>query len=35
MNQLQFYLFAAISVIVIPLAAFLTGLVIWLKRRHL
>jgi ABC-type uncharacterized transport system involved in gliding motility auxiliary subunit len=35
MNQLQFYLFSAVSVILIPLAAFLTGLVIWLRRRHL
>jgi hypothetical protein len=35
MNQIQFFLFSAISVILIPLAVFLCGLVIWLRRRHL
>ena len=35
MNQLQFYLFAGITVILIPLLIFGSGLVIWLRRRHL
>lgn len=35
MNQLQFFLFAGISVILIPLIVFVSGLVVWLRRRHL
>ena len=35
LNQLQFFLFAGISVILIPLLILGSGLVIWLKRRHL
>jgi len=35
MNQLQFYLFSGITVIVIPLLILGAGLVIWLRRRHL
>jgi ABC-type uncharacterized transport system involved in gliding motility auxiliary subunit len=35
MNQLQFFLFAGISVIFVPLIALIGGLVIWLRRRHL
>ncbi len=35
MNQLQFFLFAGISVILIPLIVLVSGLVIWLRRRHL
>ncbi len=35
MNQLQFYLFAGISIILIPLLVFAAGLVVWLRRRHL
>jgi hypothetical protein len=35
MNQVQFFLFAGISVILIPVLVLGTGLVIWLRRRHL
>lgn len=35
MNQLQFYLFSGITVILIPLLILGAGLVIWLRRRHL
>ena len=35
MNQLQFFLFAGIAVIVVPVLVLGTGLVIWLRRRHL
>ena len=35
MNQLQFYLFSGITVILIPFLILGAGLVIWLRRRHL
>jgi ABC-type uncharacterized transport system involved in gliding motility auxiliary subunit len=35
MNQLQFFLYAGITVILIPLLILGSGLVIWLRRRHL
>jgi len=35
MNQLQFFLFAGIVVIVVPVLVLGGGLVIWLRRRHL
>jgi ABC-type uncharacterized transport system involved in gliding motility auxiliary subunit len=35
LNTLQIVIFGLLFVIVIPLALFAGGLVIWLKRRHL
>jgi ABC-type uncharacterized transport system involved in gliding motility auxiliary subunit len=35
MSQLQFFLYAGVSVILIPLLVLGAGLVIWLRRRHL
>ena len=35
MNQLQFFLFSGISIIIIPLLVFIVGLSVWLRRRHL
>jgi len=35
MNQLQFFVFAGISVFLLPLSVLIVGLVIWLRRRHL
>jgi ABC-type uncharacterized transport system involved in gliding motility auxiliary subunit len=35
MNQLQFFLFAGIAVILVPVLVLGSGLVIWLRRRHL
>lgn len=34
LSQLQFFLFAGITVLAIPLAVFLAGFVTWLRRRH-
>jgi hypothetical protein len=34
MTAFQFYLFAGIAVVLVPLAVFATGLAIWLRRRH-
>jgi len=35
MNMVQIIIFGALFIIVIPMAFFISGLVIWLKRRHL
>jgi len=35
MSSFQAYIYAALIVVVIPLLLLLTGLIIWLKRRHL
>ena len=35
MNQLQFFVFAGITVILVPIIILGTGLAVWLKRRHL
>ncbi|HUV07456.1 MAG TPA: GldG family protein [Spirochaetia bacterium] len=35
LNQVQFYIFAGIAVILIPLLILGTGLAVWLRRRHL
>jgi hypothetical protein len=35
LNQLQFFLYAGITVILIPLLILGSGLVMWLRRRHL
>jgi ABC-type uncharacterized transport system involved in gliding motility auxiliary subunit len=35
MNQVQFYIFAGLTMILIPFGILAAGLVIWLRRRHL
>ena len=34
LSQLQFFLYGGIAVVLIPLAVFIAGLVMWLRRRH-
>lgn len=34
LTSFQFYLFAGIAVLLVPLAVFATGLAVWLRRRH-
>lgn len=34
LSQLQFFLYGGIAVVLIPLAVFVAGLVMWLRRRH-
>jgi hypothetical protein len=35
LTQVQFYVFAGVAVVLIPLTILGAGLIVWLRRRHL